>query len=157
MKKFKLLILIPLLLITISCSDVKTYKNDGIEITMPKGFKTKVHDTANIYYENDEVFVIGIKESYDILLELDINPSSSVEDYANKVLENTELSSTIEYDDNLLYYTYEYEINNKTYYYVSTFHKNKEGFFVCNFGCELKNKEKYHHSFINWAKTISFK
>ena len=61
------------------------------------------------------------------------------------------------HEDNLYYYTYDYEINNNEYYYVSTIHKSDNAFWICNFACKKSDKDKYHDLFIKWAKTIKFK
>lgn len=156
-KKFinKLLILIMTLLLA-GCSNEKIYKQNGLEIKMAKGLFYKEHPTANVYYENEEIFFIALKENYSDLIELDINEETSIEDYVQEVFINREESFDLIKDENLYYYTYEYEVNNQTFYYVSTIHKSNIGFWICNFSCDKKNKEKYHNLFIKWAKTITF-
>ncbi len=151
-----IIIIIILIIILTGCSDNKTYKNNGISITMMKGLYYKNHETASIYYENDEIFIIGLEEKFEDLFELDINKETTIEEYATEVFVNSGQKYDLIIDDNLYYFTYEYEIDNHTYYYVSTLHKSNKGFWVCNFVCEKKNKDKYHNLFINWAKSIEF-
>ena len=160
MKKSNILIklfLFTLIIITITgCSDLKTYKNNGIKITMMKGLFYKNHENATVYYENDEIFVIALKEKFEDLYELDINHETTIEKYVQEVFINSGQGYDLIHDENLYYYTYEYEINNNTYYYVSTIHKGKDGFWICNFACPKNLKDKHHDNFIKWGKTISF-
>lgn len=158
MKKRKILIL--LIILTISfitgCSNEKEYNKNGISITMTKGLFYKHHPNATIYYENDEIFFIGLEEKFEDLMELDLNNETTIKEYAQEIFINREESFDLIKDENLYYYTYEYEINNTTFYYVSTIHKSNKGFWICNFACDKKDKEKYHDLFIKWAKTIKF-
>ena len=149
-------LLILLIILLGGCNSEKTYKNKGISITMIKGLFYKEHETATIYYENKDIFVIGIEEKFETLLELDINSETSIENYVNEIFINRAENFDLIRDDDLYYYTYEYEINDNTYYYVSTIHKSDKGFWVCNFVCNKKDKEKYHNLFIKWGKTVSF-
>lgn len=153
---FKMLLLPILIIILTGCSSEKTYKHNGIEIKMMRGLFYKNHTTATIYYENNDIFVIGLQEKFEDLYELDMNNETKIEDYIQEVFLNREESYDVIKDDNLYYYTYEYEINNKTFYYVSTIHKSYDSFWICNFACKKDEKDKYHDLFIKWAKSITF-
>lgn len=148
-------IIIALFLLT-GCNDLKKYKNNGLIITMEKGLFYKNHETATVYYENENFFVIALHEKFEDLYQFDINNETTISEYANAVFLNQEKSFDLIKDDNLYYYTYEHEIYDNTYYYVSTIHKSDDGFWICNFACPLKNKEAYHDKFISWAKSITF-
>lgn len=151
----KLFVIVLFLVTLTACSNEKTYKNEGISITMTKGLFYKQHETADIYYENNEIFVIGLKEKFEDLYELDINNKTTIEEYVDEIFLNRQESFELIKDENLYYYTYEYEVNDNTYYYVSTIHKGKDGFWICNFACNKNDKEKYHDLFIKWGKTIT--
>lgn len=152
----KPIIILLLIILTLGCSDEKTYKAKGISITMMKGLFYKQHNSATIYYENDEIFVIGLEEKFKDLMPLDINNETTIEEYVEEIFINREESYDLLKEDNLYYYTYEYDINDKTYFYVSTIHKSNEGFWICNFSCEKNNKDKYFDLFIKWGKSIKF-
>ena len=155
-KFIKTILLLTFLISLTGCSNEKVYKNNGIKITMEKGLFYKHHETATIYYENNEIFVIGLKEKFEDLYKLDINNETSIEEYVEEIFLNREESFDLIKDENLYYYKYEYEINNNTFYYVSTIHKSDDGFWICNFACKKENKEKYHDLFIKWGKSIKF-
>jgi len=157
MYKFINLVLLIICILTLTgCSEEKTYSDNGIKITMTKGLFKKNHPNASIYYENDEIFVIGIKEKFNDLLELDINESSTIEQYAKEVFNNQGKQYDLKKENGLYYFTYEYEINENKYYYVSTIHKSHNAFWICNFACQYKNKDKYHNLFLEWGQSITF-
>lgn len=155
-KSLKILLIFLLLILTIGCSDEKTYSNKGISITMAKGLFKKSHDTATIYYENDEIFVIGLKESFEDLLEIDVNELTTIEEYVEEVFINSGQQYDLQKINDLYYFTYEYKINEHTYYYVSTIHKSYDAFWICNFACLNANKDKYHELFLKWGQSITF-
>jgi len=150
-----ILILIIIVLLT-GCSDEKIYKRNGISITMMKGLFYKEHPNASIYYENNEIFFIGLKEKYEDLIKLDLNNETTIEEYVQEIFINREESFDLIKDENLYYYTYDYEIDNTVFYYISTIHKSNDGFWICNFACKKTDKDKYHDLFIKWAKSIKF-
>lgn len=152
----KIFIMIILITFLTGCSSEKTYRDNGIKITMQKGLFYKKQENATIYYENEEIFVIGIEEKYENLLELDINKSTNIEKYVDVIFQKTGIGSELIKDEELHYFTYEYPSEEITYYYVSTIHKSHKGFWVCNFVCQMKDKDKYHDLFIKWAKSIEF-
>ena len=82
--------------------------------------------------------------------------SSTIEEYAQMVLENTEFEGDLKTINNLTYFIYEYKGTDKNYIYLSTLHKGSDAFWVCNFATEYSNKDKYLPLFIEWAKTITF-
>ena len=156
MKLIKILLIITISTLLIGCSNNKTYTSNGISITMMKGLFKKNHDIADVYYENDEMFVIALKETYEELKKYDINYDTSIEDYIKEVFINQGVTYELKKVNNLYYFTYQYEINNNTYYYVSTIHKSNDAFWVCNFACPLTLKDKYDNLFIEWGQSIKF-
>ena len=157
MKKiFKFFLIIFLIILMLGCSSEKTYSSNGISITMTKGLFKKKHETATIYYENDEIFVIGLKESFEDLLEIDINESSTIKEYVEEVFINSGNRYDLQKINDLYYFTYEYEINEHKYYYISTIHKSNDAFWICNFACSSTNKDKYHDLFLKWGQSITF-
>lgn len=152
----KTFILATTIIVLTGCSTEKIYKYNGIKVTMAKGLFYRPHENADFYYENNNLFVIGIKETFEELLELDINHETTIEEYVNEVFLNSGQSYDLIKDENLYYYTYEYEINNHNYYYVSTIHKSYDSFWVLNFACRSDDKDKYHALFIKWGKSITF-
>lgn len=155
-KIIKIIFSLIIIILLTGCSEEKVYKNKGIQITMDKGLFYKNHDNATIYYENENIFIIGLKEKFEDLYELDINHETSIERYANEVFINREESFDLIKDENLYYYTYEYEGYENTYYYISTIHKSDDAFWICNFVCKKEDKEKYHDLFIKWGKSVKF-
>lgn len=156
MKFIKILLIMIISTLLIGCSNEKTYTYNGISVTMMKGLFRKNHETANIYYENDEVFFIGLKESFEDLEKYDINYETPIEEYVQEVFINQGQNYELKKENNLYYFTYEYEINNHNYYYLSTIHKSNDAFWICNFACPLTLKDKYADLFIKWGQSIKF-
>ena len=48
------------------------------------------------------------------------------------------------------------EMNGKNIYYLATVNKSEDAFWLIQFICSEKNKDKYKPKFLEWSKTVSF-
>ena len=58
--------------------------------------------------------------------------------------------------DDITYFTYEKEVNGKKYFYLASVHKSTDAFYLVQYICLSKNKEKYEPKFLTWDKTVKF-
>ena len=58
--------------------------------------------------------------------------------------------------DGVTYFEYVKEMNGKNIYYLATVNKSEDAFWLIQFICSEKNKDKYKPKFLEWSKTVSF-
>lgn len=155
MKYFKTLLVVAFSFMLVACAQDVTYESNGFEITMGEGFYEKDLVSATAYFESQEAIVTALKETYESLESVGITEESTIEDYANAVLTQNQASYDLKTDENLTYLTYESEVSGKDFFYLSTFYKSDEGFWLVSFACEEEDKEEYEPLFIKWAKTVN--
>lgn len=159
MKK-KLLVLIGIVTILLcGCTEKiteKKYENEYFSITMQDGFYEKDLAVATVYYESPQVIFTTLKESFEDLKEVNIGENSTIEEYAQAVMENNMTALELQNKDGISYFTYEREISGKEYFYLSSFFKTDDAFWLVAFACENKNKSIYESTFIDWLNTMTF-
>lgn len=159
MKK-KILLLIGIISILLcGCTEKiteKKYENEYFSITMQDGFYEKDLAAATVYYESPQVILTTLKESFEDLKEINIGENSTIEEYAQAVMENNMTALELQTKDGISYFTYEREINNKDFFYLSSFFKTDDAFWLVTFACFSKEKDIYESTFIDWLNTITF-
>lgn len=159
LKYFSILLLVVLLT---GCSflkeEEKTYKVNGIKITMANDMIEKDLVSQTAYLEGNEVIFTALKETLTDLNQVGITEESSLKDYANLILTGNKLDAKLIEDEtnNITYFTYEKEISGKNFYYLASVYKTNDAFWLTNIACEKKNEEKYKDKFLKWASTIEF-
>ncbi len=134
----------------------KTYEStSGISITLTDNFVEKEYITATYYLQSENAIFIAVKENFDDLsYYTSVNSESSLIDYANVVISGNLLTSTIKYQENLTYFTYNKSVSEKSFYYLAVVVKGTDAFWLCQFCCLDSTKEVYEQKFLEWAKTI---
>ena len=93
----------------------------------------------------------ALKEPFENLSEFNLTENSTEEDYAKLSIESYNLDS-----DDVTYFTYEKEVDGKKYFYLASVHKSTDAFYLVQYICLSKNKEKYEPKFLTWDKTVKF-
>lgn len=137
-------------------ANTKKYSSNGFNITLPDNFYEKDLASVTTYLESEKVIVTALKEEFSILGTAGISEDSSLDDYAEAVAKNNNLTIDLKEINNTdyKYFTYERTNSGKTFYYMGVVLKSNDSFWLVNFACEKKNKDEYHDKFVNWAKTI---
>lgn len=159
MKK-KILLLIGIVSILLcGCTEKiteKKYENEYFSITMQDGFYEKDLAAATVYYESNEVLLSALKENFEELEIVNIGENSTIEEYAQAVMENNKMAFELQNNNGLSYFTYEKEISGKKYFYLSSIFKTDDAFWLVSFACFSKEKDIYESTFIDWLNTITF-
>lgn len=134
----------------------KTYTSSGLTVTMEDGMFEKDLASATVYYEGTSVIMSGLKETFDALSVVNLGKESTIADYIKVVEKNNGSTFDVKEEDGITYFTYEKEISGKSFFYLASVYKTDDAFWLVNFGCETKNKDKYEQKFIKWAKTVKF-
>ena len=154
---FKIIFLTIFLITLTACSDVKTYKEKGLEITMDKGFYYKTHSQADVYLVKDFITFTGLKDTYASLEQLDLNIDSDVTDYMKTLFANLGNEYAIFDDEGLKYFIYNIGDEQISYNYLVTVYKGSDGFWVCTLSTPEGIFANYQSTFIKWLKTVKVK
>ncbi|NCA66809.1 MAG: hypothetical protein EOM87_01950 [Clostridia bacterium] len=159
--RFIMLCMLAAIIILSSCGCInipKTYSGEGITITMGSGFKEKAEASSTIYWERSDAMLKVIKETFSMLATAGLNRYSSLLEYMEAVLNNNDYGSVAVQrteSDKFLYMTYEYTVNNVSYFYLSAVYKGTDAFWLCTFASLSSEKEKFEPKFLAWAETVT--
>ncbi len=145
----------------VACSNnsEKTYTCDaGLSITLNNGFIEKEIVGQTYYLQSTNIIFTATKE---LFTELDESgaftdaKNKTLKNYANLIISLNRLSSQIKEDNDLVYFSYTKSVSGQSYYYFAVMQKGTDAFWLCQFACLSKNKDKYTPKFIDYAKTIT--
>lgn len=134
----------------------KEYDINGIKVTLEEGLKEKEQDGQTLYLQGLDMEFTALKEPFENLSEFNLTENSTEEDYAKLSIESYNLDSEVIVKDDITYFTYEKEVNGKKYFYLASVHKSTDAFYLVQYICLSKNKEKYEPKFLTWDKTVKF-
>lgn len=157
-KTFKILAIFSLLIFTTACdlSTEEVFTEDNFKITLTDNFYKKDNLSSTYYYESTDVGVAATFEDFESLEEVNINSSSSLEDYLKVV----EYANDEKYDskksENGKYYYFDYSasVKGKEFYYISAVYKGKTGFWLVTSYCESKNKDELKPVLLKYLGTV---
>lgn len=137
-KYFLSFIALSLMLVILSgCSFMsakpKTFTNEGLSITLTDKFYEKELISVTSYYESKQMLVVVIKEKFSQLSQLGVNKNSTIEQYLNLVIRTNKHSSSLEEENDIPYFTYEYSENGKDFKYLATATKGSDAFYLVQF------------------------
>lgn len=134
----------------------KEYSVNGINVTLEDGLVETDIVSQTVYLKGIDMEFTALKESFTDLEKVNITSENSLEDYARLVVSNNKLDSEVINKDGVVYFEYVKEMNGKNIYYLATVNKSEDAFWLIQFICSEKNKDKYKSKFLEWAKTVSF-
>jgi hypothetical protein len=139
-----------------SSQNTKVYECEaGLSITLPDGFIEKDLMMATYYLQSENALFLAIKESFSDLAIVSINGNSTLTDYAEVVIYQNALDTSIHSEESIVYFTYSKNVSGKTFFYFATVEKGSDSFWLCQFACLNSEKDNYQQTFIDWSKTIT--
>jgi len=133
----------------------KTFSKAGMSIVLTDKFVEKDIASQTAYFESTEALVTALKEDFPGFESADVDAASmDLAEYANLVLENNRLSSTVETKDGLTCFEYEKTVSGKNFTYFATVFKGEDAFWLIQFACETQNYKGYSDKFVKWAKGV---
>lgn len=135
---------------------LKNYSSNGFSISLPKNFYEKSYASTTAYFESPTSIVSALKEDFSSLEVVNIGKDSTLDEYADAVAKNNNVTVNLKdvSDTNYKYFIYEKSNAGKDFYYMGVILKVNDAFWLVNFACEKSKKDEYHNKFIEWAKTI---
>ena len=109
-------------------------------------------------FSSEDIFIVTLKESFK-----DLNGkfggASTLEEYAQLLIDSNEITATVESKDGLVYYTYEiYDIDTQelSHQFFAFVYKMEDAFFLVQFAVKADALKKQTENVFAYAKSISF-
>ncbi len=136
----------------------KEYSLKGLHITMADDMVESSVVGYTSYLQGVDYSFASVKESFEDYkaAQLEIDETSSVEDYMKFIAKVNQVDTEVIEKDNLVYIKYTKTVGGNDYYYMAFAYKSDDSFWLVNLFCFDKDKEKYEPIFIKWAKTVTF-
>lgn len=135
----------------------KTFSKAGMHITLDGSFKEARYSGYTVCYDSKNVAVFALKEStstYPVL------KNYTLREYANAVINNNNLGSSVKVKTGSGLTYFEYESKNAqanvTYHYYAVVYKTDDAFWMIQFATEQSKFENYRESIVTWAKSVTF-
>ena len=132
----------------------KEFSKAGMSITLTDDFTEQDIVSQTAVYASAKHIVMALKEEYALFEEL--GDSLSLQEYAQLVCQNNDLTADIEEKDGLVCFEYENEANGRDFAYFAVVQKGTDAYWLFQFSCDSSNYEDSKEQFIDWAKTIRF-
>lgn len=128
---------------------------EGLTIDLPDDFKADTYEGADYYYLSDTALFLAMQEDFDSLSSVEIDANSSLEEYAQAVINVNEVDAQVGTDSmGNVYFTYEQTVSGYDYFYYAVVKKGSEVFWLCQFACMATDAAEMTDSFAQWGSTI---
>ena len=130
----------------------KTVRYDDMQMSLTNRFSEAADENFDFCYSSPDVAVLGLKE------ELSLNPGLKGFDrkqYAEMVIQNNDLSTTIRTEGDLLWFTYG-SVGEDGYHYTAYVYQTEDAFWLIQFGVKADQGKKQAGNIEKWAKSIQF-
>ena len=132
----------------------KMFDNGDFKIVLTEDYKEDIYKDINYYFMSNNSSVAVLKEDFELLKKVNLTSESTLEDYAKAVLRANNKEAIIIAEENFSYFTYNKTINTVKFFYLAAVKKGNDGFWLINFMCLDKDKDKLKDEFLKYARTI---
>ncbi|MBP3495168.1 MAG: hypothetical protein J6K52_03060 [Clostridia bacterium] len=133
----------------------KTFTNDDMSITITGEFEETSLDGYDVCYDSSEIAIFVIKESFKLM---PVFGSYTLEEYGELVMINNDLHASLQTQNGLTYFEYEYENyeENIVFKYRTYIFKTDSAFWIIQFAGEANDFENRINDIEKWAESIEF-
>ena len=151
-----LLILTFLLGFLISCERERSFTHCELTLVLDDSFEQTESADFDLLISNGDIAVSLIRISFDAALKQGIPDNYSVEKFAKFFMTKSEKSDTLAEHGDVPYYCYTEMVNGRDLFYTVTFYRSYNAYFVVAYATDLRNKEKYEKSFLDYSQRAYF-
>ena len=161
MAKFSKVFICILLCCTLLCScssipddlDPIVVSNMDMTITLPGYFENMIQgETAEVdgffAYGYSEIMITGLRDTYELF-----ETVPTLEEYANSLIENSDVSAEVEIIDGLTTFTYRQLSNSESYTYFAVVFAGSESFWMITASCTTMNFDTAKDKLLEIIKT----
>lgn len=138
----------------------KTFTKSGLSITLTNDFHEKELVEYTAYYSSSEIMVFLTKAEYKFFDNAEWIPENKTsQDYAKKIRNEYKALypsiSEIFTDNELVYFTFDFQGNGKNYKYTVFSYKASDSFWTVTFACYTKNHDSLKEEITRYAQTVT--
>ena len=128
---------------------------DDLTITMPgyyENYVTELIDTETggyFVYGYSEITITGLRDSYEVFDQV-----PTLEGYANKLIQDNEITAEVEMVDGLTTFTYRQLQNSDSYTYSTAVYAGTDAFWMVTAGCKTLNFDAIKDKLVDILKTV---
>lgn len=127
----------------------------GISLYMDKGFSEQTLEGSTCYFDKGNIGVNCIEETFELLETIGYGSETTVEEYAQLIIDVYGLDAEVLTDEYGNTYTvYVQEIDGLSYSYYAFFDKGSASFWATTFLCATDESSSYEKDFQLWASSI---
>ncbi len=156
MKKLTALILVAIMLLSlVACLEPKekTFKKDGLEITLTSSFKETKIENYTVCYDSKKVAVYVLKESFSLLAGFE---DKTLAEYG-EMLRTANASrnpGVLKTEEGLTYFEYTFRNENVDFKYFTVVYKGSDAFWMVQFASREADYDDVKEDMIKWAKSV---
>lgn len=132
----------------------QTFTKAGLTITLTKDFQEKEIVSQTVTYMSAKHFVMGLKEEFALLEQNGLSRDLSAWDYAEIVIDNNAINTTLAGEENQPLFIYSKAANGKDFTYLVKVYKGSDAFGLVTFGCETDDFAKSLEQLNLWASSV---
>lgn len=129
----------------------KIFSKSGLTITLNDKFNVKEMVSYTAAFDSESIGVLALKEEQSLFG----NKTFSLKEYAELVIANNKLDTTVKGTDNLTGFTFENHVNGKDYIIFATVYKSIDAYWLMQFTCESTKFEGLKSTIIQYAKSVN--
>ncbi|MEA4890220.1 MAG: hypothetical protein VB070_12230 [Clostridiaceae bacterium] len=137
-----------------TASKPQEFSKAGMTITLTQDFAEKEVVSQTAAYISSQYIVVSMKEETQLLEQNDVAADISLREYAECIIANNELDTTIEGIESQPYFIYSQHLNGKDISYLAVMFKGSDAYWVVTFACETQYFASSREQFMKWADTV---
>jgi hypothetical protein len=135
-------------------SQTQEFSKAGMTITLTQDFHEKDVVSQTATYLSTKYIVISLKEDFQTMAQYNVSTDISLSEYAEAIIANNSISTTIEGNEIRPYFVYSRKVNGKDFTYLAMVYRGSDAYWVLTFACESKNFASAQTQFMKWADTV---
>lgn len=128
----------------------KTFTKSGMSITLTEEFAEKEYVSYTSTYESTDIAVYTLKEEFTLFGGVDY----SLDAYTDLVISANGMSEQVQHKDGLTYFTYQQDVNGKSFQYYAFTYKGEDAYWLIQFACTQDNSSKLESDIFQYAKSV---
>ena len=129
----------------------KIFSESGLTITLTDKFYKKDMVSYTGAFDSENIAIFALKEEISQFPNKDI----SLKEYAQLVIKNNQLDTSINENDGLTSFTFEKHLNGKDYTYFAVVYEGNDAFWLLQFSSESTKYESLKSKILQYAKSVN--
>lgn len=137
-------------------AESKDFTAAGVTITLTEEFTEQSNNQQTAVWASTTEIVSVIKEDFEMLQTAGLSIDMPITEYAQLVIDNNQLTATVNEDGDTAYFTFELERVGKMMRYYAVTYRTDDAFWLIQFGAEADTFDEHMINFKTYVKSITF-